>query len=101
MTMAIRPKIYVMEYAVTTLACSSAMRAAGSASLEMASVAVPTTADSVAAPAIMPAAVPWSRPRKRVASSTSASTTTTSIRQSIPKRKPLAFRLAKNWGPPA
>ncbi|CAM5660865.1 hypothetical protein SCALM49S_05293 [Streptomyces californicus] len=70
-----------------------------SPSFPIASVAVPTTADSVAAPARMPEAVPTSRSNALASPKAMPRTQTSSIRQSAKKRRLRRLRLAKNCGP--
>lgn len=68
-------------------------------SLPMASVAVPTMADSVAAPARMPEAVPTSRSNVWAIPYAMPRTQTSSIGHSAKKRRLLRLRLAKIRGP--
>ncbi|CAM5682802.1 hypothetical protein SALBM135S_04112 [Streptomyces alboniger] len=65
----------------------------------MDSVAVPTTADSVAAPARMPDAVPTSRSKALARPNAMASTETSSMPQSAKKRRLPRLRWEKNCGP--
>ena len=97
-TMVIRLKMYDSAYALATFACCALVTSAASPSRPIASLAVPTMANSVADPASSPLAVPTSSLNSQVATKATTTIRTTSTPTSRPQVQVVRSTLAKNCG---